>query len=45
MRDIFEEIFESQPLDPEESVRRSIARSYYGQIHQQSRTAVAEDEP
>src|SRR3954468_7299265 len=34
MRDIFEEIFESQPLDPEESVRRSMRPNLRARFYQ-----------
>jgi len=34
MRDIFEEIFENQPLDPEESVRRSMRPNLRARFYQ-----------
>ena len=34
MRDIFEEIFENQPLDPEESARRSMRPNLRARFYQ-----------
>ena len=36
MRDIFEEIFENQPLDPEESARRSMRPNLRARFYQAS---------
>ena len=38
MRDIFEEIFENQPLDPEESARRSMRTSLRARFYKQAHT-------
>ena len=43
MRDIFEEIFENQPLDPEESARRSMRTSLRARFYKQAHAGEGPD--